>query len=374
VLLLDGDGIHLRHGAAPTLPASYNEAIDGIAIGPNVGSCGTAAYCKKPIIVSDIEHDPLWVAYRELARRHGLRACWSTPIFATGGKVLGTFAMYSHEPRQPSRHDWQLIEVATRIASIAIERQRAETALQQQAVELTRSNRELGQFAYVASHDLQEPLRMVASYTQLLARRYKGKLDSNADEFIGYAVGGVNRMQRLLDGLVAYSRVETRGGLLKPTTCQAALDGAISNVQLAVEESDAEVTYDSLPIVMADPVQLTQLFQNLLANAIKFRKKDEPPRIHCSAKRRGEQWMLSVCDNGIGIDRQHAERIFLIFERLHTEAEYPGTGVGLAICKKIVERHGGEIWVESERGQGATFFFTLPASQPHGAFPDGKTS
>jgi len=239
------------------------------------------------------------------------------------------------------------------------ERKRAEKKLKETLDELGRSNQELEQFAYVASHDLQEPLRMVSSYTQLLARRYKGKLEPDADEFIEFAVDGCNRMMGMIQALLVYSRVGTRGKDFEPVNCEDVFGKALSNLQVAIEEKGAEVTHDPLPTVPGDDTQLLQLFQNLIGNAIKF-CDEEQPRVHVSATEHDEDWLFSFSDNGIGIDPQFKERIFVIFQRLHGKGEYKGTGIGLAVCKRIVERHGGRIWVESELGKGATFCFTIP--------------
>lgn len=244
------------------------------------------------------------------------------------------------------------------------ERKQAEAALSRQAQELARSNAELEQFAYVASHDLQEPLRMMASFAQLLAKRYKDKLDPDADEFIAYIVEGASRMQRLINDLLSYSRVGSRGGDFAPTDCAAVVGTACANLRAAIEESGAAVVTDPLPVVMADETQLLQLFQNLLGNAIKFRG-DKAVVVQVGATRCGNDWVFWVRDNGIGIEPQYRERIFQIFQRLHGRGRYPGTGIGLALAKKIVERHRGRIWVESEPGKGSTFYFTLPAEEPH---------
>jgi PAS domain S-box-containing protein len=225
--------------------------------------------------------------------------------------------------------------------------------------DLERSNKELEQFAYVASHDLQEPLRMVSSYTQLLAQRYEGQLDDKAKKYIDYAVDGAVRMQRLINDLLTYSRVGTRGKPLEPIDSHSVLGEALLNLQSAVEESRAMVTNDDLPTVRADASQLIQISQNLIANAIKFRGAS-PPRIHVSARDQGREWLFSISDNGIGIDPQYKDKLFMIFQHLHTKQEYPGTGIGLALCKRIVERHGGKIWFESEPGNGSTFFFSIP--------------
>ncbi|WPB76267.1 ATP-binding protein [Archangium violaceum] len=239
--------------------------------------------------------------------------------------------------------------------------EKTQTELAQRAQELTRSNADLEQFAYVASHDLQEPLRMVASYVQLLSRRYKGKLDADADEFIRYAVDGATRMQALINDLLAYSRVGTRGKELVTMPLERGMERALSHLRLALRESGAEVKVEPLPWVNGDETQLAQLLQNLVGNAVKFRG-ERPPRIRVSAQQEGDTVMVAVEDNGIGIEPQYYERIFAIFQRLHGKEEYPGTGIGLSICKKIVERHGGRIWVESTPGQGSTFRFTLGAA------------
>jgi PAS domain S-box-containing protein len=242
------------------------------------------------------------------------------------------------------------------------EREHAEEKLKESLEEIERSNRDLEQFAYAASHDLQEPLRMVASYTQLLEKRYKDHLDDDAKDFIKYASEGATRMQKLIEGLLSYSRIQTRGNPFQPTECNSVVKQAISNLQVRIGEIHAIVESDDLPTVKADEIQLVRLFQNLVSNALKF-QRNEIPRIQISASRQGNKWMFSVSDNGIGIDSNNKERIFVIFQRLHGEEEYPGTGMGLAICKRIVERHSGQIWVDSDPGQGSIFYFTIPCEK-----------
>ncbi len=229
---------------------------------------------------------------------------------------------------------------------------------------LKRSNENLQHFAYIASHDLQEPLRMVTSYTQLLERRYKDKLDDSAIDFINFAMEGASRMKQLINALLAYSRVDTRGKPFESLNCEDILETVLSNLRVSIMETNAEITNDPLPNIMVDNTQMIQLFQNLIGNAIKF-KGDNPPRIHVSAKKENHEWIFSVKDNGIGIDKKYFERIFVIFQRLHTREEYSGSGIGLAICKKIVERHGGKIWVESELEKGTTFYFSIPIKNNH---------
>jgi light-regulated signal transduction histidine kinase (bacteriophytochrome) len=235
-------------------------------------------------------------------------------------------------------------------------------SLARHITDLAASNAELQQFAYVASHDLQEPLRMVSFYTQLLSKRYKGKLDADADEFIGYALDGAVRMSALIKHLLEYSRVSTRRPEFSPTDCEAAFHVSMTNLQMALEECHATITHDPLPIVKADSSQIGQLLQNLVGNAVKFRGP-QAPHVHVSAQEEPSEWLFSVKDDGIGIEPEHFDTIFGIFQRLHARDEYPGSGVGLAICKRIVERHRGRMWVESEPGNGSTFCFTIPKDQ-----------
>jgi light-regulated signal transduction histidine kinase (bacteriophytochrome) len=299
-------------------------------------------------------------------------ACEKTQLEAAQGamvNILGDFSEEKARLQETQRAVLNILDDLREKGNVELvnqqlgkeieERKRAEEELACRAEELARSNAELQQFAYVASHDLQEPLRMVASFTQLLGQRYKGKLGADADEFIGYAVDGAHRMQVLVNDLLAFSRVGTRDKEFTAADCEKVLQTVLANLQKTLEESSGQVTHDPLPTVRGDETQLLQVLQNLVGNALKFHGA-EPPRVHVSAQQIKGEWRFSVRDNGIGIDLQHAERIFLLFQRLHTRAEFPGTGMGLAITKKIVERHGGRIWVESEPGKGSTFYFSLP--------------
>ncbi|MBD2040911.1 PAS domain S-box protein [Microcoleus sp. FACHB-672] len=284
-----------------------------------------------------------------------------------GGEVVGFIGGDS----VPAGKAWTedhitLLRIVGEIIVTAMERRRAQeektqliASLEERAADLARSNAELEQFAYVASHDLQEPLRAVTGYTQLLARRYSGQLDTKADEYIAFAVDGATRMQKLIQDLLLFSRVGRRAKAYRPVELESVLNTAVANLQVAIAETSATITHSELPTVQGDSTQLVQLLQNIISNAIKYRSL-EPPIIHISAERQDEQWQLSICDNGIGIDLKYAERIFLVFQRLHTREEYPGTGIGLAICQKIVERHGGRIWVDSRLAEGSTFYFTIP--------------
>jgi len=284
------------------------------------------------------------------------------------GEVIGLLQVANKEKDYIERDINLLKKISDFIAPVLnarLQRDRMQKAqehalkeIQSREEELKRSNKELEQFAYVASHDLQEPLRMVSSYTQLLEKRYKDQLDQDAKDFIGFAVNGANRMQRLINDLLSYSRVNTRSQPFAAVDSQSILGQAIANLQPHIEETGAVVTNDDLPEIKGDESQLLRLFQNLIENALKFRG-NESPRIHISAKKQKNTWLFSIKDNGMGIDPKYKDKIFVIFQRLHSKTEYSGTGIGLSICKRIVERHGGQIWVESTLNKGSTFYFTI---------------
>ena len=294
----------------------------------------------------------------------GLRTWMDVPVILEQ-TVVAVMRFMSRTPNAyDARSEALAVLIAAQIAGAVANAQSIESLLATQA-ELARSNAELEQFAYVASHDLQEPLRMVASYVGLLERRYRGKLDSDADDFIEFAVDGARRMQALLSGLLDLSRVGTRGRELEPTESDVALRDALINLEQAIGDAGAEISHEPLPPVLGDRIQLTQLFQNLVSNAVKFNASGKP-RVAVTANRAGALWEFAVADNGIGIDPAHFDRIFQVFQRLHTRDTYEGTGIGLSVCRKIVERHGGAIWPESAKGQGTTFRFTLKAAEAAG--------
>ena len=318
---------------------------------------------EKPLIVNDFNHSK-----KELTEENSPINSFLCVPLKQGDKVMGIIVLANKK----TNYKWKDVEIIESLSVAIVEAlmgfksknklKKYKNILEGTINDLKLSNEELQRFAYVASHDLQEPLRTVASFTQLLERRYKGKFDSEADEFMNYIVEAALRMKEQINGLLEYSRISTNVNELKPVNSEVILNQAIDNLQFAIKNSNAEVTYDPLPLVMCDAGQLQRTFQNLISNAIKFKKENLSPKIHISAKidDKNKEYIFSVLDNGIGIEKQYMERIFVIFQRLHTMEEYHGTGIGLSIVKRIVERHGGRIWIESEFGEGSTFYFTIP--------------
>jgi PAS domain S-box-containing protein len=358
------DALRESEEAFRALAENANDGIliavgQGIHAYANKRACAITGYSAAELLktsIKDLAHPDelkkLLERYEKRLAGEPVPAQYETVIIHKDGKSVPIELTASKTIWHGQRADLVILRDIT-------ERKQAEEGLKRALADLARSNKELEQFAYIASHDLQEPLRMVASYTQLLAERYESRLDDKAKKYIDYAVDGAVRLQKLISDLLTYSRVGTRGKPPEPTDTYSALEEAIKNLSATIEESRAVITIDDLPTVHADASQLVQVFQNLLSNAIKFCGKDIP-RVHVSAQEQGREWVFFVRDNGIGIDPQYADRVFLIFQRLHTREEYPGTGIGLAMCKRIVERHGGKIWFESEPGKGSTFFFTIP--------------
>jgi len=329
---------------------------------------GVSLYYEKPV-TRIMDPEPLMVEAEvqiEVAARQAMgrdsHRIYDHVIVTGQGQPLGIVSVWqildALAALQQERSS-QLKQVNRQLEAEVAERKRAEAALASHAKDLARSNAELEQFAYIASHDLQEPLRAISGFLQLLEQRYRDLVDDKGQDYINRSVAAARRMQTLIRDLLQYSRVGTRGKEFGPVDLAGVLAVSLENLDAAVSESQAVISHDSLPTIQGDDTQLVQLFQNLIGNAIKFRGQDSP-RVHVGASLNGDKYVFSVRDNGIGIDPKHADRIFLIFQRLHTRQEYPGTGLGLALCKKIVERHGGRIWVESEPGQGAAFHFTLP--------------
>ncbi|MBD2248259.1 GAF domain-containing protein [Nostoc sp. FACHB-888] len=366
----DGSGTVVQEAVLPGWP---------VILGRNIfDPCFKEEYIERyrqgrVSAMEDVETAHIQPCHREFLQQFAIKANLVVPILVRDSIWGLLLAHQCAAPRRWNNFETELLKQLANQIGIALSQAQLLEKESQQSQELARSNAELEQFAYVASHDLQEPLRMVTSYLQLLERRYKNQLDTNADQFINYAVDGARRMQTLINDLLNYSRVSTRGQPFMRVNCSIVLEQAIANLQIAIADSQAIVTHDPLPEVMADVTQLIQVFQNLIGNAIKFCRHQQP-QIHIgvakpNANPDGEslnvipsvdEWLFWVRDNGIGLESQYAERIFIIFQRLHGRDKYPGTGIGLAICKKIIERHGGRIWVESKLGEGSTFYFTIP--------------
>ncbi|MHC5598187.1 MAG: PAS domain-containing sensor histidine kinase [Nostoc sp.] len=376
-LLSDGSGTVVQEAVLPGWPVILGENI--------IDPCFKEEYLERyrqgrVSAIEDIEAAHIQPCHRKFLQQFAVRANLVVPILVRDGIWGLLLAHQCAAPRHWNKFETELLQQLGNQIGIALSQAQLLEKEIQQSQELARSNAELEQFAYVASHDLQEPLRMVTSYLQLLERRYKNQLDANADQFITYAVDGARRMQTLINDLLNYSRVSSRGQPFMLVDCSVVLEQTIANLQIAIADSKAIVTHDTLPEVMADATQLIQVFQNLIANAIKFCHHQQP-QIHIGVGSRevgeaGEEnttsstsspplptqneYLFWVRDNGIGLESQYSERIFIIFQRLHGRDKYPGTGIGLAICKKIIERHGGRIWVESKPDQGSTFYFTIP--------------
>jgi signal transduction histidine kinase/CHASE3 domain sensor protein len=372
ILLADSDGVHLRHGAAPSLPEAYNRAVDGIAIGPAVGSCGTAVYTNRQVIVTDIGSDPLWAPYRELALSHDLRACWSTPIHCSQGRILGTFAIYDHEPRHPGAAELELITRAVYVARIAIERKQAEEDIQRLNASLEQRVRErtgqleaavheLDAFSYSVSHDLRAPLRAMDGLSRILLEDYAARLDGDGGRMLNAIRSETQRLGRLIDDLLAFSRLGRQP--IKPAKIDMHAMAREVFDELAALDPERHLRLDlqPLPPAFGSQAMIRQVWVNLIGNAIKFTKARDPGEIAISA-RKGPDGAPTyyIKDNGAGFDMQHAGKLFGVFQRLHSEQEFPGTGVGLALVQRIVQRHGGYIRAQAEVGRGATFAFTLP--------------
>ena len=363
VLLLDKSGKYLHYGSAPNLPKSYTEATRKVYIGANQGSCGTAAYLKKAVIAEDISKDPRWAQYKETPLAHDLQACWSTPIMDVSGAVLGTFALYYHEPRKPVDAELELIKSSANIAALAINKHNAQDKLKNYAAELERSNRELSDFAYIASHDLQEPLRKISIFSDRVLE-VKNSYNETQRDYLERMGKAAFRMQTLIEDLLELSQVTTKGKPFEKVDLGKIALEVIEDLDAKIKTTQGKITLGKLPRIEADPFQMRQLLQNLIENALKYHKEDTPPQVLLDSSFTTKTgWTINVKDNGIGLNEKFAERIFIPLERLHGISAYEGTGIGLAICKKIISRHGGSIFVKSQEGQGATFTFTLPEIQ-----------
>ncbi len=342
-----------------TLDITYEDTERG------QGPTGTAIRTGKLCICENMQIDPKFKPWREEALKRGYSSSIVLPLIS-GDKVFGALNIYSKETNPFSEEEKMLLkeladDISYGITSLRYRtaHDKAEKALRKSFKEVERSNAELEQFAYVTSHDLREPLRMISSFLQLLERRYKDQLDQDANEFIGYAVDGAKRLDAMINDILIYSRVANKEKKFTHVHCDKVLDEAYLNLKTSIEETNAEIVNDPLPTIMIDEHLMIQLFQNLIGNAIKYRSQNKP-KIYISSYKEDKQWLFSVKDNGIGISQEYLDKIFTIFQRLHTNEEYDGTGIGLAIAQKIVHQHGGDIWAESELGEGSTFYFTIP--------------
>ena len=352
------------------MPDSYANCVDRFPIGHESLACGLAIASGRPVLTRDVFEEPPWKPWVHLAEEYDFRGCWSFPIATRDRNPIGTFATYFREPQDAAPSAVALADVVTQTAGIIIsrdteaqERARVEETLRQSEERLRTVNADLEQFAYSASHDLQEPIRNISVYGEVLNTRYGSLLDPNGRRYLEFIRGGARRMESLVKNLLAYTLAANWDqDASAEADAQQALTKALANLAEAIRQSGVEVSYDALPTVRVSEAQLEQVFQNIIGNAIKYRKDNEAPRIQLAAQRQGAWWRFSVQDNGIGIASEYKERVFGLFKRLHSEQEYSGSGIGLAICKRTVESYGGRICVESNGiGKGSTFFFTLPA-------------
>ena len=348
--------LHLN--ACAGIPPEEARRVEWLEFGTAL--CGCAAKQGQRLVAEDIQQtdEPRAALVRSL----GIQAHAAFPLIAQG-RVIGTLSFGTRTRPRLTEQELDLLRAVADQVAIAMERQRAKAALLQTAEDLKRSNLDLEQFAYVASHDLQEPLRAVGGYIRLLERRASGHLDERAQAFLRGAIEGALRMERLINDLLDYARVDSGGRAFAPTDLEGVLRRALDNLQPRIKSEQAVITHEPLPKVSVDSTQLMQVFQNLIGNALKFRGEPAPV-IHVAASQQNGDWVISVRDNGIGIDPEYFGKLFHLFHRLHNRRQYAGTGIGLAVCKRIIERHGGSIWVESQVGQGATFYFSLPTPKP----------
>ena len=404
IVLLEADGVHVRHGAAPSLPSSFTEAINGQPIGPSAGSCGTAAFRREPVIVEDITTDPLWNDYRAFALKHDLRACWSIPIFDEQHRVLGTFALYFRTVGRPTGRHWQLIETATQTAAFAIVKQRETDALiserkrtleileqrvstrtaelqaknqeleheinrRKRVEELLRArNEELKAFAYTVSHDLKAPLRGIDGYARELDRRHRQGLGERALFCLTQILTATRNLDHLIEDLLHYSRLDTETATDAQVNLARMVESILNDRKSAIIEHNVDVTVSlSLASVYTWERGLFQVLSNLIDNALKYSRDAKPPRIEITSHEIADAFRIIVSDNGIGFDMKYHDRIFGLFNRLVRQEAFEGTGAGLAIAKKVVEKLGGKIWAESKPGLGAKFFVEIPKKDPSGS-------
>jgi signal transduction histidine kinase len=363
ILILDKSKQFLAYGSAPSLPDEYIKKTKKVFLGPQEGSCGTAAFKKRIVVVEDISLDPLWEKYKETPLSCGLRACWSHPILSPEGNILGTFAVYYGQPRRPSLAEMELVKNSANFAALAIQNHNVKNDLKNYAEELERSNNDLKDFAHIASHDLQEPLRKISIFSDRLLEA-KSQLSERDVDYLLRMGSATHRMQALIDDLLELSQVTAKGKPFQNVDLAEISREVVDDLEARLIQTRGKITQSYLPSIEADPFQMRQLFQNLIENALKYHKPDTPPIVHLGSQpSQNGSWHISIEDNGIGLDEKFSKRIFVPLERLHGRSDYEGTGIGLAICKKIASRHGGNISVKSQPGKGSTFIVTLPKRQ-----------